>query len=80
MGQPCLLIRDPEIIKNVLIKDFICFMDNDFSIDTELDPLISRNTFTMKGEDWKRGRQFITPNFASGKVSIQSYNSNLCNR
>lgn len=68
MGQPCLLIRDPEIIKNVLIKDFLCFMDNDISIDKELDPLISRNTFTMKGEDWKRGRQFITPNFASAKI------------
>nr|WCC58062.1 cytochrome P450 [Pharsalia antennata] len=68
MGKPCLLIRDPEIIKNVLIKDVNCFMENDFSIDKELDPLISRNTFTMKGEDWKRGRQFMTPNFASGKI------------
>ncbi|XP_018565132.1 cytochrome P450 6k1-like [Anoplophora glabripennis] len=65
MGQPCLLIRDPEIIKNVLIKDVSCFMEK---VDRELDPLISRNTFIMKGDEWKRARQFMTPNFASGKI------------
>nr|QYA71971.1 cytochrome P450 [Anoplophora glabripennis] len=68
MSQPCLLIRDPEIIKNVLIKDFNHFTDNDIVVYEDLDPLLSHNTFILKGEPWKRARQFMTPNFASGKI------------
>lgn len=73
MGQPCLLIRDPDIIKNVLIKDINYFMENDVFVDKDNDPLISRNTFVLNGEEWKRARQFMTPNFASGKVSMESH-------
>lgn len=69
MGEPCLLIRDPDIIKNVLIKDFNHFSDSDIFVDKKVDPLLSRNTFVLRGEEWKKARQFITPNFASGKVS-----------
>nr|WCC58059.1 cytochrome P450 [Pharsalia antennata] len=68
MFQPCLIIRDPEIIKNVLIKDFSHFRDNEIKVHEDLDPLLSQHTFVMKGERWKKARQTMTPNFASGKM------------
>jgi cytochrome P450 family 6 len=49
-SQPALLIRDPELIKTVLVKDFNSFHDNDVHSDPEVDPLFGRNPFVLDGE------------------------------
>jgi len=49
-GQPMLLIRDPEIVKNVLVKDFNSFHDNDIEMDPDVDPVFGRNPFLLTGE------------------------------
>jgi hypothetical protein len=49
-GQPMVLIRDPELIKTVLIKEFNSFHDNDVESDPEVDPLFGRNPFVLNGE------------------------------
>lgn len=49
-GQPTLLIRDPELVKTVLVKDFNSFHDNDFQSDPEVDPLFGRNPFVLTGD------------------------------
>ncbi|KAJ8922670.1 hypothetical protein NQ315_007702 [Exocentrus adspersus] len=68
MTKPCILLRDPELVKNVLIKDFQYFLNNDVNIDKKVDPLLARNPFVLKGEEWKKTRQAATPNFATGKI------------
>nr|WCC58061.1 cytochrome P450 [Pharsalia antennata] len=69
MGNPCLLLRDPEIIKNVLVKDFSHFVNNDIFVDKKLDPLLGRNPFVLKDEEWKKTRQLLTPGFAPAKIN-----------
>ena len=49
-GQPMLLIRDPEIVKNVLVKDFSRFHDNYIESGLDADPLFGRNPFVLTGE------------------------------
>jgi len=49
-GQPMLLIRDPEIVKSVLVKDFNSFHNNDIEYVPEVDPLFGRNPFLLTGE------------------------------
>lgn len=69
MGEPCLILRDPELIKNILVKDFNYFVNNDMLVDKKLDPLFGQNPFVLKDEEWKKTRQFLTPGFAPAKVN-----------
>ncbi|PSN43541.1 hypothetical protein C0J52_03714 [Blattella germanica] len=68
MGQPVLVVRDPDIVKTVLLKDFNSFHDNDIDSDVNTDPLFGRNPFVLKGESWKIVRGMITPALTTGKI------------
>ena len=65
---PFLIIRDPDLIKEITIKSFSHFRDNDVEIDKKVDPIFGRNPFVLKGEEWKVVRAQLTPAFTSGKV------------
>lgn len=76
-GQPCvgffvfdkpyLLIRDEELVKNVLVKDFNHFSDRYFTPD-ENDRLGYANLFFLKNPMWKALRVKITPFFTPSKL------------
>lgn len=54
--QPIIMMKDPEIIKEVTVKYFDNFTDHSsFAID-ELDPLFSRNLFGLRGQKWREYR------------------------
>jgi cytochrome P450 family 6 len=65
--RPAILVRDKEIIKNILTKDFVYFHDRGTYVDKKNDP-ISANLFSLEGEDWKQLRHQLTPAFSSGKI------------
>lgn len=67
MLRPMLVLRDPEIIRSVLIKDFQYFTDRGVYIDEKKDPL-SGHLFSMTGEKWRNMRTKLTPVFTSGKL------------
>ncbi|KAB0801349.1 hypothetical protein PPYR_05703 [Photinus pyralis] len=66
--QPGLVLRDPQLIRDVMNKDFNSFHDNDLIISEEVDPLGGRNTFSLKGEKWKTAKSLITPCFTAKKM------------
>ncbi|XP_057319955.1 uncharacterized protein LOC130664163 [Microplitis mediator] len=72
IGEPELLIRDPELIKIVLQTNFSSFDKNVAEIDPKLDPLLSRNPFFLQGEKWKQERSILTNNMSSGKLKNMS--------
>jgi hypothetical protein len=67
-STPTLLIRDPELIRDITVKSFGHFHDNELFLDKDVDPLLGRNPFFMKGEEWRTTRVHLTPGFTSGKV------------
>lgn len=67
--QPVLYIRDPELTKNILIKDFHHFHDRNFNFTNERHPL-SSHVFNLVGEEWKELRQKLSPTFTSGKMKM----------
>nr|XP_012224505.1 PREDICTED: cytochrome P450 6k1-like [Linepithema humile]XP_012224506.1 PREDICTED: cytochrome P450 6k1-like [Linepithema humile]XP_012224507.1 PREDICTED: cytochrome P450 6k1-like [Linepithema humile] len=67
LDKPVLLIRDRELVKDVLIKDFNYFADRYSTADTK-DRMGYVNLFFLKNPAWKILRGKLTPFFSSGKL------------
>jgi len=78
--KPVLLIRDLELVKNILVKDFQNFIDRVISFDEKLDPLGSKILFVMKGHLWRHWRTHLTPAFTSGKMKMMFYIVDTCGK
>jgi cytochrome P450 family 6 len=70
--SPFLMIRDPQLIHQILIKDFTHFYDRGMVYDERLD-LLSSHLVNLKGQKWKSLRSKLTPAFSSGKLKSMSY-------
>ncbi|XP_043643775.1 cytochrome P450 6g1 [Drosophila teissieri] len=68
MNKPGLVIRDIELIKSILIKDFSRFHNRYARCDPHRDPLGYNNLFFVRDAHWKDIRTKLTPVFTSGKV------------
>lgn len=65
--QPILLIRDPNLIRSILVKDFSNFDEHGWYVDDKVDPMYN-NILMQNGEIWKRMRSTLSPAFTSGKI------------
>jgi len=89
-GKPCLNLRDPELIRWLLVKNFNCFVDRDDSnigrvLDGgETDQFWLSQMTSKSGDEWKDIRSTFTPIFTSGKLRgmmrfIQEVSTRLTN-
>ncbi|KAL1116313.1 hypothetical protein AAG570_005808 [Ranatra chinensis] len=49
LGQPMLLVRDPQVVGDVLVRQFGRFRDNDYYVNGANDPITSLNPFFVQG-------------------------------
>ncbi|KAJ9594235.1 hypothetical protein L9F63_014395, partial [Diploptera punctata] len=67
LTRPAIIIRDLNLIKHVLVKDFNIFADRHVS-SSKFDTLGTQNLFTLKGAPWKYLRVKLSPTFTSGRI------------
>ncbi|XP_041980811.1 cytochrome P450 6a2-like [Aricia agestis] len=71
--KPALLVCDPEIARNVLVKDFGNFRNRNLASGSN-DPIGALNVFTVNDPVWSQVRRRLTPVFTSSKLKqLQSY-------
>ncbi|KAH0540554.1 cytochrome P450 6k1-like [Cotesia glomerata] len=66
--MPVLMITDPDLIRQVLIKDFQAFSGRGINIKDD-DPL-ANHLFNIDGHKWKVLRAKLTPAFTTGKLKL----------
>ncbi|XP_047493445.1 cytochrome P450 3A4-like [Penaeus chinensis] len=66
--KPCLLVGDPELVKQMFVKDFDCFSGKKPLKLTKQDKVISDMLVLKTGEEWKKLRSIMSPTFSSGKM------------
>ncbi|XP_049305684.1 probable cytochrome P450 6d5 [Bactrocera dorsalis] len=66
--RPALLVRDAQLARDILSKDFESFHDRGIHVDDEEDPQSRGGIFFLKGRDWRSLRIKLAPSFTSGKL------------
>lgn len=67
-GTPSFLINDPDLIRDITIKDFDYFLNHHFQLDKQLDPLLGRTLFSMSNQSWRDMRSTLSPLFTGSKM------------
>lgn len=71
-SKPCLVVRCPELVKSILIRDFNYFVDRTVATGKH-EPLSDGMLFFSKSPEWKGTRRLISPVFTSGKLKTMFY-------
>lgn len=50
---PVFLVRDPQLIKKMAVKDFDYFMDHKVIISENVDSLFGKALISLTGQKWK---------------------------
>lgn len=66
--QPTLIVQDPDLLKQIGIKDYEYFLDHRSFVSEKLDPLFAKNLFSLKGQKWRDMRSTLSPAFTSSKM------------
>ncbi|CAG2170837.1 unnamed protein product [Oppiella nova] len=66
-NRPVLQVGDPELIKQILVKDFDKFVDRRADLKAK-HPIIDRLMANTRGDDWRQIRATVSPSFSSAKM------------
>lgn len=80
LDNPSLLVRDPELVKKILVKDFLTFMDRQNSTDEKTGSLISSTFFVLNGQRWREVRTSFRPLFSTGKMKTMLCLVDVCGK
>ncbi|EFA09240.1 cytochrome P450 9e2 [Tribolium castaneum] len=66
--SPILIVRDPELIKQITVKDFDHFVNRMAFIPEDCDPLWGKNLVALTDQRWRDMRSTLSPAFTSSKM------------
>ncbi|XP_033348638.1 cytochrome P450 6k1-like isoform X2 [Bombus vosnesenskii] len=69
--SPVLILRDPDLVKDICVKSFACFTNRGIPVNSQNS--LSAHLFNLEGKRWKSLRSKLTPAFSSGKLKRMFY-------
>nr|AFH78148.1 cytochrome P450 [Coptotermes formosanus] len=66
--QPEIILRDPELIKTITVKDFEHFTNHGSFLNNATEPIWDKSLFSLSGQRWKDMRSTLSPAFTSSKM------------
>ncbi|XP_014208466.1 cytochrome P450 9e2-like [Copidosoma floridanum] len=79
-NTPAIVVKDPELIRDIFIKNFEYFPDHRSFVTEEMDPIVGRNVFSLKGQRWKDVRSTLSPSFTANKMKFMFQLVSECSR
>lgn len=70
---PALIVRDPELIRLVLVKEFNSFLNRYEAADAVGDPMGALTLPLAKYHQWRESRQIMSQLFTSGQMKQRMY-------
>ena len=70
-GRPSLVVADPELLKQIMVKDFPNFR-NRFQFQKPVNKTLAQNVASSRDDKWKRIRNTLTPTFSAGKLKLMT--------
>ncbi len=85
--EPILMIKDPDLVRDIFVKDFGHFVDRSNLLDffgrdgpTKTDHAWQKQLTNSKGDEWKDMRSIFSPIFTSGKLKMMTHFMNLVSK
>lgn len=69
LTRPVYVIRDPELINTIAIRNFDNFCDHRNFVDDN-EPMAGKNLFGLRGDHWREMRKLLSPAFTSSKMKM----------
>ncbi|GLH12226.1 Cytochrome P450 9e2 [Gryllus bimaculatus] len=66
--KPAYFISDPDMLRNILVKDFDHFVDRFHAIPTDAESFFGKNLLSLKGLQWHGVRTALSPAFTASKM------------
>ncbi|XP_044758961.1 uncharacterized protein LOC123316796 [Coccinella septempunctata] len=66
--QPILVVKSPELIKQICVKDFDHFLNHKVLLPDGVEDLLSKNLLMLKDQEWKNMRSTLSPSFTASKM------------
>lgn len=66
-NKPILLVRSPELIKKILLKDFETFSERNYASEIKKDIIGRDNMFSIRNPPWRYLRTKLSPAFSTAK-------------
>ncbi|XP_051157199.1 cytochrome P450 9e2-like [Leptopilina boulardi] len=67
---PVIVLRDPDLIRDICIRNFDHFEDHESFVSNDVDPLLAKNLFFLRGKRWREMRHFLSPSFTRNKMNF----------
>lgn len=78
LHKPYLAIKDPSIIKKILVRDFQKFPDKIFINDKSIDPTFSNSLLSLGNTQWRAVRSRLSCIFSPSKIKAMQFYTEKC--